>query len=84
MINLINIKTDLCSDIGDYIEIYNCGKKVISGDITSMKNAVEDIIKHHDLNEMGENAWRLLMKEFHVDRSYSLIMDRIKNKIENV
>ena len=70
--------TDENTDIGDVIEEYHCGYKVISGDSVKMKIAIDNIISNeNNYIQMKENAWKLLQDEFKVERSYHLIKDKI-------
>jgi glycosyltransferase involved in cell wall biosynthesis len=73
--------TDPNTDIGNVIEKNNCGYRVLSGDILGMQKAIYEMCSDKDnFNQMRENAWNLLQREFIVDYSYQLIM----NKLENV
>ena len=70
--------TDPNSDVGDILEAYKCGCKVISGDSQKMQAAIESIISNEiKYNQMKENAVNLLQKECHVGRSYTLIKEKI-------
>jgi len=70
--------TDLNTDIGNVIEDNKCGYKVISGDVNGMLRAIENILcSETNFNQMKENAWRLLQKEYNVERSYTLIKEKI-------
>lgn len=69
--------TDSNSDIGDIIEKANCGYKVISGDIMRMNNVITQIIKNNNLEEMGNNGWKLLQSNYLVDHSYQLIINKL-------
>lgn len=70
--------TDPNTDIGDIIEEYKCGYKVISGDLKKMQEAIKKIISDENhYNQMKENAWNLLQKEYLVERSYKLIKEKI-------
>ena len=69
--------TDSNSDIGDIIEKANCGYKVISGDIMRMDNVITQIVKNNNLEEMGNNGWKLLQSNYLVDHSYQLIINRL-------
>lgn len=70
--------TDSNTDIGDVIELNNCGYKVISGDIEKMQIATEAIISDETrYKEMKENAWELLQNNYLVERSYNLIKEKI-------
>jgi hypothetical protein len=68
--------TDTNTDIGDIIEKANCGYKVISGDIMRMENVITQIVKIHNLEEMGNNGWNLLQSKYLVDYSYQLIINK--------
>lgn len=68
--------TDPNTDIGDIIKDANCGYKVISGDQIEMQLKLKHLI-HDDLKTLGNNGYRLLQKEYLVDRSYNLILEKI-------
>lgn len=68
--------TDPNTDIGDIIENANCGYKVIAGNQEEMQTKLKAIL-NDDLQKLGANAEKLLHKEYLVDRSYSLIMEKI-------
>lgn len=73
--------TDPNTDVGDVIEKNNCGYKVFTGDILNMHKVIDEICLNEAIyNQMSENAWCLLQREFKVDNSYQLI----KNRLENV
>jgi glycosyltransferase involved in cell wall biosynthesis len=73
--------TDPNTDIGDIIEEYNCGYKVISGDSQKMQEVINDLCSDEEkMKQLGENGWKLLEKKYNVSISYNLI----KNKILNV
>jgi glycosyltransferase involved in cell wall biosynthesis len=73
--------TDKNSDIGMDIEKNKCGFGILSGDIKAMHNAINRLTDEVDLfNEMKENSWIFLNKDFHVDRSSKLIMQSINEK----
>lgn len=73
--------TDNNTDIGTVIEKNKCGYSVLSGDIVSMQKAIDEIVSNEDdFNQMKENAWNLLQRDYMVDYSYGLI----KNRLENV
>lgn len=67
--------TDVNTDIGDIIEGANCGFKVISGDQNQMQSKIKQLLDA-DLKILGENAEKLLLKEYIVDRSYKLIIEK--------
>lgn len=68
--------TDKVSDIGDILEENNCGIKVISGDLERMNVAIDKIICSNNLEQMGENSWKLLIDKFNVSISYRLIVEK--------
>jgi glycosyltransferase involved in cell wall biosynthesis len=68
--------TDPNTDIGSIVEQAKCGYKVLAGDQEDMQGKIKDILVAN-LVELGSNAEKLLMDEYHVDRSYQLIMNRI-------
>jgi glycosyltransferase involved in cell wall biosynthesis len=72
--------TDPNTDIGTAIEKNNCGYAVLSGDILGMQKAI-DALSSNDSNydQMSENAWHFLEREFKVDYSYQLIKNRLDN-----
>jgi hypothetical protein len=70
--------TDLNSDIGDEIELANCGYKVFSGDIEHMNSAIENIITNGQIDLLGRNARKLLESKYLVSQSYQLIMEKLK------
>jgi glycosyltransferase involved in cell wall biosynthesis len=73
--------TDINTDIGEVIVNNQCGYWVESGDDVAMQDAITNIINNEDMfEEMKNNSWKLLQKEFTVSRTYDLI----KNKIDNV
>lgn len=70
--------TDSSSDIGNILIRYNCGFKVLSGNKHEMQNVIESLIKANNFKELGENGWRLLNNEFHIDKSFELIIQKIQ------
>ena len=73
--------TDSNTDIGSQIVKNECGYSVLAGDLIYMQKAIDEIISNEiNYNQMRENAWSFLQREFKVDYSYQLI----KNRIENV
>lgn len=68
--------TDPNTDVGDIIEKAKCGYKVISGNQVQMKQKILKIL-NSDLKMLGNNAEELLEKEYKVDRSYHLIIDKL-------
>jgi len=68
--------TDANTDIGHIIEKANCGYKVIAGNQNEMQMKLKSIL-NADLQKLGENAEKLLLNEYLVDRSYNLILEKI-------
>ena len=68
--------TDPNTDVGDIIEKAKCGYKVISGNQVQMQQKILKIL-NSDLKMLGDNAEELLEKEYKVDRSYHLIIDKL-------
>lgn len=72
--------TDANTDVGSIIENNNCGFSVLSGDITSMQKAIETLCSNDKrFNQMRENAWDLLQRDYTVDYSYQIIKNKLKN-----
>ncbi|MDF2832910.1 glycosyltransferase family 4 protein [Chryseobacterium indoltheticum] len=67
--------TDPNTDIGDIIEKANCGYKVIAGKQEEMQMKL-GLMLEKDLKEMGNNAEKLLLNNYTVDRSYHLIIEK--------
>lgn len=70
--------TDPHTDVGDIIQNNKCGFKVISGDQAAMQNAISKLLSM-ELELIATNCKDLLERDYKVDRSYRLIMNRIKN-----
>jgi glycosyltransferase involved in cell wall biosynthesis len=68
--------TDTSTDIGFVIEEANCGISVQSGNITQMLIAVNKL-STIDLCIYKKNAWKLLNKEYRIERTYNLICEKI-------
>ncbi|MBW8360004.1 MAG: glycosyltransferase family 4 protein [Weeksellaceae bacterium] len=72
--------TDTSTDVGTILEKANCGFSVLWGDQTAMQDAIPKFCTDDArYNQMKENAWKLLVTEFHVDRSYGLIKEKIQH-----
>lgn len=72
--------TDSATDIGIEIEKNKCGYAVLSGDISSMQKAIDEISNNEVMyNLMAENAWNYLQREFKVEYSCQLIKNRLQN-----
>ena len=70
--------TDPNTDIGDIIQANNCGYKVLAGNLTGMANAIEKLVSE-DLETYKEPCRELLEKDYHVTRSYELIIKRMNH-----
>lgn len=70
--------TDKNTDIGDIIENAECGFKVISGDLPAMFKAIDLCRDESRVKTMQKNAWALLQNEYTVEKSYKLIIDKLK------
>lgn len=68
--------TDSNTDLGDTIEKARCGYKVLAGDQDAMQEKLSLLLRQ-DLSEMGENAQKLLLDEYTVERSYKLILQKL-------
>ncbi|MFV8352525.1 glycosyltransferase family 4 protein [Flavobacterium sp. XS2P14] len=72
--------TDPNTDIGMVVENNNCGYSVLSGDISTMNEKIDAIINDDTaFKQMQINAWDLLQREYRVDYSYQLILNKVKN-----
>ena len=70
--------TDRNTDIGDVIENNDCGFKVVSGDLKNMLSCIDAVMDSElKFQEMQNNAWQLLQKEYLVARSYNSIIDKV-------
>ena len=74
--------TDLSTDIGTDIVKNKCGFAVISGDYLGIKNAINKLMDEViNFNCMKENSWKFLNEDFHINRSYKLINEKIKQNL---
>lgn len=72
--------TDPNTDVGLAIENAGCGYSILSGDQISMQTAIDKFCSDEEKYlQMKENAWKLLVTEFHVKHSYQLIKNRLQN-----
>lgn len=71
------VATDPNTDIGDIVEENGCGYKVLSGDQESMQNCLNKLL-NEDLSVLGNNAEKLLLNKYTVDKSYLLINSKLK------
>lgn len=71
------VATDPNTDIGDIVEENGCGYKVLAGDQKSMQNCLNRLLSE-DLSVLGNNAEKLLLNKYTVDKSYFLINSKLK------
>jgi len=71
--------TDLNTDVGIDLVKNRCGMSVYSGDLQAMIDAVEQFVsmESSDFEEMRQNSFRFLRKEFQVSSSYDKIINSI-------
>ncbi|MHA8051679.1 glycosyltransferase family 4 protein [Aquirufa sp. ROCK-SH2] len=69
--------TDPNSDVGDEIELANCGYKVLAGDINQMINAINNLIIPNQIETFGQNAKKLVESKFLVYNSYLRIIEKL-------
>jgi glycosyltransferase involved in cell wall biosynthesis len=72
--------TDVCTDIGPEAENYGYGFWCENGDLNKFISYINYCVDNKEiLTVMGERGYVRLIKEFNVDNSYSLILNRLKN-----
>ncbi|WP_099364927.1 glycosyltransferase family 4 protein [Sphingobacterium sp. 1.A.4] len=69
--------TDVNTDIGRILEEYNSGLSVRAGNLEDMIEKLNSLLKL-DLKNMGINGRDLLLKNYTVNRSYNIIMNRMR------
>jgi glycosyltransferase involved in cell wall biosynthesis len=69
---------DTATDVGEVIENAKCGHSVLAGDIARMNTIIKKILQEDDLQELGENGYKLLIENYTVNISYDLIIDKIQ------
>ena len=69
--------TDPNTDIGDIIEANNCGFKVLAGDQKEMQAKLNKLLTSN-LSNLAENGKKLLYDNYTVDKSYDLIINKVK------
>ena len=69
--------TDPNTDIGDIIEANNCGFKVLAGDQKEMQAKLNKLLTSN-LSNLAENGKKLLFDNYTVDKSYDLIINKLK------
>lgn len=73
--------TDDVCDMGGIVEEYNCGIKVLHGDINSFLKAIEKLSSNGNLREnMSIKARELLEKRYTTRHSYEIIMNHFKGE----
>ena len=70
--------TDIHTDIGTIVEENKCGYKVISGNQAEMLAKIK-LLLTENLIEKGENARTLLYNNYTVEKSYNLILNKLKH-----
>lgn len=70
--------TDSNTDIGNIVEEDGCGFKVLAGNQIQMQEKLKKLMQT-DLKKMGLNSGKLLLDKYTVDKSYQLIIDKVKN-----
>lgn len=68
--------TDVNTDIGKIIEESKCGYWVEAGDANGIQDKISKLCADN-LDILGANSWNLLQKEYLVERSYNLIVEKI-------
>ena len=72
--------TDIHTDIGKDIEDYECGFSVISGNSDEMEIAIDKVIKSlNTSDDIKNNAYKLLIEKFNVNKSSELILNATSN-----
>ena len=72
--------TDPNTDIGMDIENNKCGFAIISGDSIAMHNAINKLMDDvNGFNELKDNSWDFLNRDFQVNRSFKLMMQSQNN-----
>tara|TARA_B100000214_G_scaffold160326_1_gene115029 strand:- start:164 stop:1366 length:1203 start_codon:yes stop_codon:yes gene_type:complete len=74
--------TDSNTDIGSDIEKNECGYWVHSGDSMAMQLVIDNLMSDHQrFAVMKENAWKFLTNEFTVDKSFTLIKEKLEKNV---
>lgn len=72
--------TDTSSDIGSVIEQAKCGYWVESGDFKQIEILINKLcVEEENFEQMKTNAWQLIKNEYSIEKSYNLIMKKVKN-----
>ena len=67
--------TDSCTDIGEIVEKYNCGRYVQQGDTQTLENDIRELSFDKELREMmGNNSFHMLKSRYTVGYSYEIMM----------
>ena len=70
--------TDPNTDIGEVLVKNGCGFKILSGDIDLFQDVINQLINNKKLVEdYGNNAYKLLINEYSVKKSYDLIIEKL-------
>lgn len=71
--------TDSSTDVGTTIVNADCGLSILWGDQEAMQEAISQFCEDEArYQRMKMNAFKLLVTEFHVNRSYELIKEKIQ------
>lgn len=72
--------TDSNTDVGITIENAKCGYSVLSGNQIAMQSAIYKFCNDEvNFKKMKENSWKLLTTEFDVEKSFELIINKVRN-----
>ncbi|MDB2567132.1 glycosyltransferase family 4 protein [Flavobacteriaceae bacterium] len=70
--------TDMNTDIGEVLVKNRCGFKILSGDIELFQDVINQLLNNKKLVEdYGDNAYKLLINEYGVKKSYDLIIEKL-------
>lgn len=70
--------TDINTDLGKIIEDAGCGFWCESGDLENFNKYISRfILNRNKISQMGENSYKLLMRNYTVDVSYNAIINKI-------
>ena len=71
--------TDINTDLKEILKDAECGYFTPAGDLKKFKDTIDKITEDtEDLEYLGNNGRRYLEKNFHVSKSYEIIMKHFK------
>ena len=79
--------TDINTDLGEILQEAKCGYWCESGDLVKFNSHLTQIMQNAEiLREMRENAYRLLISAYQIERTYQLIVAKYEAKhvLENI